>query len=236
MLGESIYWPWSDSGIKSNNLSPFWSLVLDCSPWTSFLRRAAVLVVFSLLFWTSYTSLGRIQQNLKLLVCPDAPELIWWATVERRAGTCLLGPVKKRARTSAASGTVREPVNQTAFLPVGVMEAASLWLQLSSSALCLQHKHLCDFIPASDGAQPVDHISSPRRRARTHQRPDSIPSLISIFFLNDCWVSFFSHSVDKQPQWHPAPPPPVSAESRVLRRCRRRRREPSQSPLLVLTR
>lgn len=32
------------------------------------------------------------------------------------------------------------------------------------------------------------------------------PDALSRFFRNDCYVSFFSHSVDKQPQWHPPPP------------------------------
>lgn len=124
--------------------------------------------------------------------------------MKRRAGTCLLGPVRKRARTSAASGTVRELINHTAFLHVCVMKVASLWLWLSSTALCHQHKHLCDFIPVSDGAQPLDYITSPRKRARNHQRSHSIPSLISIFSLNECYIS------------SPHPPPPLSGQTTTV--------------------
>lgn len=83
--GESIYWPLSDSSMKS--LTLFWLLASDCFPvdHRPINMWVAILVRFILLFWTRYTRLVQIQQDMNPLVCPDTPGVSWRATVEGRA-------------------------------------------------------------------------------------------------------------------------------------------------------
>lgn len=116
----------------------------------------------------------------------------------RRAGMRLSGPVRKRAKTCAASCRVREAVIQTPSPP---------WVQSKyppCDCSCLLERCVSStntfFSPSSQ------YVSEPSLWiAPVLPGEATIPIVLSIFSFNDDYVSFFS--VDIQPHWYPPPLP-----------------------------